>query len=144
MNHAPPCIRALKDHGRAKGRLVQRGLPLQLRGGVGDKERDRRVAQNVDAHVAERLRQNLVKVIRKRREIAADGVPAVGGFSHLLGHVDQWGVVGIPDGGYPFGAKMQKALAVGLDLNRDRALILDLVSLGHVVPFLSSVSPGCS
>ena len=120
---------ALEDHGRTEGWLMQRGLPLQLRGGVRNKERDRCVALNVNPHIAQHLRQHLREVVRKRREIAADGVPAVGGFFHLLGHIDQRGVLGIPDGGNTLGVKMQKALAVGFDLNRDRAFVVDLADL---------------
>jgi hypothetical protein len=63
------------------------------------------------------------------REIATDSVPAVSGLYHLLGHVDQRGMLGIPNGGNPLGAKMQKSLEVGFDLNRDRALIVDLADL---------------
>jgi hypothetical protein len=38
-------------------------------------------------------------------------------------------VVRIPDGSNLFGAKMQNALAIGFDLNRDGALVVDLAGL---------------
>src|SRR5205814_3966554 len=102
----------LEDHADAEGRLVQFGARFELYARVGNEERDRCIAEDVDLQIFDLLGQYLLKMIRKRRHVATYGRPAVGRFSHLLRHVHQWLMVGVPDGGDLIRIEMEKALAV--------------------------------
>ena len=70
------------------------------------------------------------------RKIALNGNPAVDWFFLLLGDIDQWIMLAVPDGCELLWVEMEKSLAIAFNQNRDRALRFHFVGLcRHHFPF---------
>lgn len=102
---------------------------LELDAGVGGKEGDRCVAEDVNLHILKMLGQDFVQMFGECREIALNGSPAVDWFFLLLGDIDQWIMLAVPDGCELLWVEMKKSLAIAFDQNRDRALRFYFVGL---------------